>query len=804
MTKSALSLTIAAILLSAMALQAWADEPNVSVIVGHLLADEGGSDDAISPLKSPFGVDFDSRGDMIIVELEGGRVHRLAADGKLTTIAGDGSKSYQGDGGPALKATFNGMHNVAVTPNNDVYIADSWNHCIRRIDGKSGVISTFAGTGEAGFGGDGGPADKATFDFVMCISLNPANDALYVADLKNLRIRAIDLKTKIVRTISGNGKKGVPKDGADAQKSPLVDPRAVAVDSRGVVYVLERGGHALRAVTPDGKIRTVAGTGKKGFGDGPALEAQFGSPKHLCVDDNDNVYIADDLNGAVRKYAPRTETVSTVVGQGHGRPVVKLLHPHGVCFEQGTLYVVDMGNDRILRVDQAAPEGWSRFRGPNGSGVSSSAGLPNAIDLEANLLWKVEPGKGSSSPIVAGERVYLTSYEGNERFVQCLDVNTGEAVWRKTVEKVRDETASNPNSPATCTPVTDGENVVAFFPDSGLFCYSTDGEAKWRAEVGPFHSMHGITGSPVLVDNLVVLQIDQLRGSELAAYDLGSGELAWKVPRIDGLTGAYSTPSVVASSSGPSLIVTSGPEELAGYLASTGEKVWSVPGVSNAPVTVPLVSNGRIIVCEPMRTSTTPFNLLAALDANKDGKYTLEEAKRSIPSHRLLERIDNDHGNGDGVIEESEWNEAFGQYLNKGGLVAVDLPGAGESATPEVRWTYRKSVPYIASPLILDGVLYVVQGGGIVTTIDPQTGDVFHRGRLSQGAKQFYASPVAADGKLFLVDTEGRLTVLKAGRDWEELSTMSLGEPCYATPAICDGRVLVRTSKGLYCFGETP
>ena len=157
---------------------------------------------------------------------------------------------------------------------------------------------------------------------------------------------------------------------------------------------------------------------------------------------------------------------------------------------------------------------------------------------------------------------------------------------------MRDETASNPNSPATCTPVTDGENVVAFFPDSGLFCYSTDGAEKWRAEVGPFHSMHGITGSPVLVDNLVVLQIDQLRGSELSAYDLASGELAWKVPRIDGLTGAYSTPSVLAGGDGPSLIVTSGPEELAGYLASTGEKVWSVPGVSNAPVTVPLVSGG--------------------------------------------------------------------------------------------------------------------------------------------------------------------------------------------------------------------
>ncbi len=790
---------LATIVMAAVSGLIRADEPNVSVVVGSLSVVEGGATDAVSPLKSPFGVDFDSQGSMLIVELEGGRVHCLSATGQFTTIAGDGGKSYEGDGGPAAKATFNGMHNVAVTPDGDVYIADSWNHCIRKIAADSGVISTCAGTGAAGFSGDGGPAAEATFNFIMCISLNTTNDALYVADLKNRRIRKIDLKTNLVDTVAGNGEKGVPEDDADATKSPLVDPRAVAVDSHGVVYILERGGHALRAVAPNGKIRTVAGTGKNGFHDGPALEAQFGSPKHVCVDDSDNVYIADDLNKAVRKYNPRSETVTTVVGRGHGTPAVELLHPHGVCFEQGALYVVDTGNDRILRADFRSSETWSRFRGPNGSGVICSVGLPDAIDAEGNLLWKADSGKGSSSPIVADGRLYLTSYEGNDRFTHCLDTNTGESLWKQTVEKVRDETASNPNSPATCTPVTDGENVVAFFPDSGLFCYSIDGAEKWRAEVGPFHSMHGITGSPVLVDNLVVLQVDQLRGSELSVYDLATGKLAWKVPRIDGLTGAYSTPSILATG-GTSLIVTSGPQELAGYLAATGEKVWSVPGVSNAPVTVPIISAGRIISCEPMRTSTTPFNLLAALDADKDGKYTLEEAKRSIPSHRLLERIDNDHGNGDGVIEESEWNEAFGKYLNKGGLVAVDLPG-DETASPEVRWTYRKSVPYIASPLVLDGILYVAQGGGIVTTIDPETGDVLHRGRLSQGAKQYYASPVAADGKIFLVDTEGKLTVVRAGSEWEELSTTSLGEPCYATPAICGGRIFVRTSKGLYCFG---
>ena len=136
----------------------------------------------------------------------------------------------------------------------------------------------------------------------MCVSLNPSNDKLYIADLKNRRIRVIDLETGIVTTIAGNGEKGVPADGSVATESPLVDPRAVAVDSNNHVYVLERGGHALRVVTPDGRIRTVAGIGKPGDADGPALEARLKSPKHLAIDANDRVIIADDQNARIRLY----------------------------------------------------------------------------------------------------------------------------------------------------------------------------------------------------------------------------------------------------------------------------------------------------------------------------------------------------------------------------------------------------------------------------------------------------------------------------------------------------------------------
>ncbi|HEY8504094.1 MAG TPA: hypothetical protein VIL46_05895 [Gemmataceae bacterium] len=329
-----------------------AAEPVVSVLVGGLLKPEGGTfDPDRSPLDSPFGVGLDRAGNLYAVELGGGRVHELSPDGKLTTLAGrHKATGYRGDGGPAGEALFNGMHNLAVTPEGDLYIADSWNHCVRKIDGRTGVISTFAGTGKAGFRGDGGPADRASFDYLMCVTLSPSGDKLYLTDLRNRRVRAIDMKTRVVTTVAGDGRRGVPRDGAPAAKSPLVDPRAAAPDSKGNVYILERAGHALRVVTPDGRIRTVAGTGKPGDKDGPAREAMLNSPKHLCVDDRDRVYIADDLNAKIRRYDPESQTLTTVLGGGTGAPPVRLSHPHGVWFHGGVLYVVDTGHNRILTV----------------------------------------------------------------------------------------------------------------------------------------------------------------------------------------------------------------------------------------------------------------------------------------------------------------------------------------------------------------------------------------------------------------------------------------------------------------------
>jgi DNA-binding beta-propeller fold protein YncE len=313
-------------------------------------------------LVEPFGVDFDAAGRAYIVQMGGNRVSVLDENGRLRVLAGTGEKGLAGDGGPALQAQFNGPHHLLVGPDGLLYVADTFNNCVRRIDLRTGIVTRFAGTGEKGFGGDGGPAVKAAFDGVFNIAFH--SQALYICDLGNRRVRAVDLKSGVVKTVAGNGAKGVPQDGGDALSEPLVDPRAIGLDSKGNLYIAERSGHALRVVDAAGKIRTVAGTGEAGgTGDGgSAREARLNGPKHLFVEASGDVLISDTENHAIRRYSPRDGTIRRVVGTGHqgkaglGGPAetCELDRPHGaqVHPRTGELYVSDSENHRVLRIER--------------------------------------------------------------------------------------------------------------------------------------------------------------------------------------------------------------------------------------------------------------------------------------------------------------------------------------------------------------------------------------------------------------------------------------------------------------------
>jgi DNA-binding beta-propeller fold protein YncE len=311
-------------------------------------------------LREPFSVDFDSAGNTYIVEMEGHRVSVIDREGRLRVLAGTGQAGLAGDDGPAIRAQLNGPHHLLVGPDGDLYVADTFNNCVRRINLRTGVISRFAGTGEKGFSGDGGPAAAATFNGVFSIAFHQGR--LYVMDLGNRRVRAVDLKIGVVTTVAGSGEKGVPVDGGDARTQPLVDPRAIAFDSRGSLYICERSGHALRVVDPSGTIRTVAGTGEAGFGGdgGPAREARLNGPKHIWVDRDDSVLITDTENHVIRRYSPKDGSIARVAGTGTpgagglDGPAgqCQLNRPHGAIPHPrtGEIYISDSANHRVLRI----------------------------------------------------------------------------------------------------------------------------------------------------------------------------------------------------------------------------------------------------------------------------------------------------------------------------------------------------------------------------------------------------------------------------------------------------------------------
>jgi sugar lactone lactonase YvrE len=226
---------------------------------------------------------------------------------------------------------------------------------------KSGIVSTISGNGKSGYAGDGGTAKDAQYATLIQIALDPAGKHLFIADIGNKRVRRLDLASGAVETVAGSGKSGVPVDGAEAKSAPLVDPRAVVPDAAGGFYILERNGNALRYVDAAGKIKTVVGTGAKGLsGDGgPALQATMNGPKHLCMDRDGSVLIADAENHVIRRYTPKDGKITRVAGTGKrgaagvgGDPLqCELARPHGVTIgPDGTLYITDSYNDRILRI----------------------------------------------------------------------------------------------------------------------------------------------------------------------------------------------------------------------------------------------------------------------------------------------------------------------------------------------------------------------------------------------------------------------------------------------------------------------
>src|SRR6266446_4927592 len=376
-----------------------------------------------------------------------------------------------------------------------------------------------------------------------------------------------------------------------------------------------------------------------------------------------------------------------------------------------------------------AASDWPRFRGPDGAGVSQDRGLPAEIGPDRNVLWKAKTPQGNSSPIVLQGRVWITGHEGDERFVLCYDAGTGALLWRKSITKALTEVPNPINGPTTPTPATDGRSIFVFFPDVGLLAYALDGKERWRVPMGPFGGIQGMAASPVYVEGNVVLLIDTPEQAYLAAFDAGSGKQVWKTERPVGFLGSYTTPALYEPAGKPAQIVVAGAVELTGYQAKTGERLWWARGVTNGPAAPPLIDGDAIYTLEPTGAEPPPFSqMLKEFDKNHNGKIELSEISGETVNdkimYRLFKSIDKIGGNGDGVVTEEEYNHAFSPDNPGGGLVCTRINGKGDVSRTHVAWRYTKGLPYVTGALLYENVLYVISSGGILTTLNPDTGEV--------------------------------------------------------------------------------
>jgi len=434
---------------------------------------------------------------------------------------------------------------------------------------------------------------------------------------------------------------------------------------------------------------------------------------------------------------------------------------------------------------------WPRFRGPNGSGVADAQGLPVGFGPGSNLLWKTEAPLGSSSPIIAGNRVWLTGFKAHQLLVCCFDRTTGQRLWERTIEEARSERKSPPNDAASSTPVTDGRNVYALFSGLGLISYTSEGAERWRTPLGPFSQPHGMSSSPVLADGAVIIVADQVTDSYVAAFEAESGNVRWKRPRPN-FVGGYSTPLVCGGQ-----IVVAGPLELVAYAAANGQRLWAAPKMGVMPIGSPVCEGNLFYV---NNGAVPPFEALAKdlkADRNGDGKLTPEEFPDPSFKEAVL-AIDRVYGNGDGAVDKAEWDGALKLMQTLNALVAVRAQGTNSTEL----WRITKALPDVSSPLLYQNVLYLLKDGGILTSVNPANGQVLKRDRLEGATERYFASPVAADDKIYAVSEAGKIAVVQPGAQWRLLTINDLGEQCYATPALAAGEIVVRSSRTLWAFGN--
>ncbi len=468
----------------------------------------------------------------------------------------------------------------------------------------------------------------------------------------------------------------------------------------------------------------------------------------------------------------------------------------------------------LFTLTSAFTDEWSQFRGPNGTGVSATKGLPFEFGPQKNVIWKAALPPGHSSPVLTRDRIFVTAHDKEKLFVICLDRQTGKILWQREAPRSHTGRLQNVNGPASPSPVTDGSNVYVFFQDFGLISYNAAGKERWRHQLGPFNIFYGFGASPILVDDRVILPVDQDNPTSfLIAVDKNTGRSRWKVDRPVVISG-YSTPIIYQPPKGAKQIIIPESFQLSAYSSEDGKRVWWVRGLACEMKSIASHDSEYLYINgwgfpqnQPgKQVPTTSFDeALTTYDKDKDRLIAKTEVNRDAggPMDRILsgafEAFDLDR---DDKLNTRDWEVFRAMMASENGLLAIKMGGEGDQTANAIRWRYQKPVPQVPSTLLYQGVLYMINDSGILISFDPATGNIIKQGRLHGAIDKYFSSPVAADDKVYVIGQGGQVSVVKAAGDWEVLSVNELDDECYATPAIADGRIYIRTRSALYAFGK--
>lgn len=456
----------------------------------------------------------------------------------------------------------------------------------------------------------------------------------------------------------------------------------------------------------------------------------------------------------------------------------------------------------VLPALTAHAQDWSRFRGPNGSGVAKATGLPAEFGPEKNVLWKTAVPFGRSSPVIAGGRIYLTATEGEKLITMALDRKSGKTRWRTEISRTHNKPIYKANDGASPSPVTDGKNVYAFFPDLGLVSFDAKGKERWRLPLGSFDTFYGMSSSPILAGDTVLLVCDARGKPFIVAADAATGKVRWRQERSEVRFEGYASPILYEPKGEPAQLVVLGANRIDAFSVASGARLWWVRGLAFYPVASPVIEKG-VLVAATYGTDAPEgptYDEFLKSDGNKDGQLSRDELKAMAEMYEHFAGLDT---NNDGLMERAEW-DAFrnGSAGGKYGLVGIKLGGRGDLTDSAIVWNEKKTYPSMPTPLIYNDVLYIVKTGGIIATMNPESGKPLKVERNKDAMGEYYSSPVAADNKVVFINEAGKATVVKAQPQWEILAVNDLGDECFATPAIAGNAIYVRTRGTLFSFGK--